>query len=119
MDTSRGVRLVEQTSDTRCVQGENWGVDRRGVWVDQGCAGRFVAGRGDDSHRPRDSMPDRLNDACVREVVQRLRIGSRDVRAGRGRPADDGLFEIIVRTPDGVYLCTVNARGRVRDVTRR
>ena len=36
-------RLVRQLSDTQCVRGVNWGVDRRGVWVDRGCAGRFVA----------------------------------------------------------------------------
>jgi len=37
------VRLVHQTSDTQCIRGENWGVDRKGLWVDHGCAGRFVA----------------------------------------------------------------------------
>ena len=42
----RDARLVRQLSDTTCVRGRNWGVDRRGLWVDKGCAGRFVpAGR--------------------------------------------------------------------------
>jgi hypothetical protein len=40
-------RIVHQLSDTGCVRGQNWGVDRHGLWVDRGCAARFVeAGRG-------------------------------------------------------------------------
>ena len=38
----RGVRLVRQMSDTRCVRGDNWGANRDGIWVDRGCAGEFV-----------------------------------------------------------------------------
>jgi hypothetical protein len=41
-------RLVEQTSDTSCVRGENWGIDGRGLWVNHGCGGRFVAAGGRD-----------------------------------------------------------------------
>jgi Protein of unknown function (DUF3011) len=39
-------RLVKQLSDTQCVRGRNWGIDRRGLWVDGGCAGRFVPAGG-------------------------------------------------------------------------
>jgi len=39
-------RLVRQLSDTACVRGQNWGIDQRGLWVDRGCAGRFVAADG-------------------------------------------------------------------------
>lgn len=35
------VRLERQVSDTRCVEGRNWGSNRAGVWVDQGCAAYF------------------------------------------------------------------------------
>ena len=43
----RDARLVRQLSDTSCIRGQNWGFDRRGLWVDRGCSGRFVAaGRG-------------------------------------------------------------------------
>ena len=38
----RGVRLVRQMSETRCVRGDNWGANRDGIWVDRGCAGEFV-----------------------------------------------------------------------------
>lgn len=60
------VRLERQLSKTRCVQGRNWGVDRRGIWVDEGCAAEFVVesrwgggppprpGHGGDRPRDRD-----------------------------------------------------------------
>jgi hypothetical protein len=37
----RHVRLTKNLSGTRCVRGDNWDVDRGGIWVDRGCAGRF------------------------------------------------------------------------------
>lgn len=47
VDTGRGsdVRIRRQISKTRCVEGRNWGWNRAGVWVDQGCAAEFVVDR--------------------------------------------------------------------------
>lgn len=36
-----GVELIRQLSRTRCVQRQNWGWDRRGVWVDGNCGAEF------------------------------------------------------------------------------
>jgi hypothetical protein len=33
--------LQEQRSQSRCVQGQTWGFQRNGIWVDQGCSGVF------------------------------------------------------------------------------
>ncbi|NDK38106.1 DUF3011 domain-containing protein [Pseudoxanthomonas gei] len=38
--------LSENLSKTRCVEGQNWGSGNGVVWVDRGCRGRFVQGRG-------------------------------------------------------------------------
>lgn len=47
IDVSGGVRIVNQLSNTACVEGRTWGWDRRGVWVSGGCRAEFeVAGRG-------------------------------------------------------------------------
>lgn len=48
----RDARLVDQISSTPCRRGQNWGVDRGGIWVDNGCAGRFV--EADGRHGDRD-----------------------------------------------------------------
>ena len=45
-DTNRGVRMVNQRSGSACVQGQTWGYDRRGIWVDRGCRADFeISGR--------------------------------------------------------------------------
>ncbi|NED60724.1 DUF3011 domain-containing protein [Streptomyces sp. SID10244] len=35
------VRLVKQKSVTACIEDQNWGWDRRGVWVSDGCRAEF------------------------------------------------------------------------------
>ncbi|TYT23685.1 DUF3011 domain-containing protein [Luteimonas viscosa] len=41
VQVGRGVDLVRQLSETRCVRGQNWGWDRGGIWVDAGCRAEF------------------------------------------------------------------------------
>lgn len=41
-DTSRGVRLLNQRSGSPCREGDTWGYDRRGIWVDRGCRADFI-----------------------------------------------------------------------------
>ena len=41
----RRVRLVRQISESPCREGETWGWDRRGIWVDRGCRAEFAIGR--------------------------------------------------------------------------
>lgn len=37
--------LTQNMSQTRCVEGQNWGSGPGIVWVDKGCQGRFIAAR--------------------------------------------------------------------------
>ncbi|MEO6911479.1 MAG: DUF3011 domain-containing protein [Edaphobacter sp.] len=52
IDTSRGVQLSRQISGSACIQGQTWGYDRGGVWVDRGCRAEFFTGRGMGGGRP-------------------------------------------------------------------
>ena len=47
VDTGRGsiVRIAKQLSGTPCREGSNWGWNRAGIWVDQGCAAEFIVER--------------------------------------------------------------------------
>ncbi len=47
VDTGRGsmVRIAKQLSGTPCVEGRNWGWNRAGIWVDQGCGAEFIVDR--------------------------------------------------------------------------
>lgn len=43
--------LIDQLSDTRCIEGRNWGQQRGTIWVDNGCRAVFGEGyRGSDPH---------------------------------------------------------------------
>jgi Protein of unknown function (DUF3011) len=44
LETKGGAHLVKQTSEAECKQGESWGYDEKGLWVDHGCGGEFAAG---------------------------------------------------------------------------
>ena len=46
VDTTGGVRLVDQDSRSPCVLGRTWGYDRSRIWVSQGCRGKFEVGGG-------------------------------------------------------------------------
>lgn len=39
------VGMTRQISGSACVQGQTWGVDRRGLWVDRGCRAEFQVNR--------------------------------------------------------------------------
>ena len=39
------VRMQQQISGSPCIEGQTWGVDRQGLWVERGCRAVFVVGR--------------------------------------------------------------------------
>ena len=41
-DATFGVQLTRQLSRTKCVFHRNWGSDRNGVWVSDGCRAEFA-----------------------------------------------------------------------------
>jgi hypothetical protein len=45
-NTNGGVRLTNQRSGSPCVQGQTWGFDRSGIWVDRGCRADFSVTNG-------------------------------------------------------------------------
>jgi len=89
----RDARLVRQLSDSRCIRGQTWGIDRRGLWVDRGCGGRFVAaGRRDDDY-------------------------GGDWRPG---PGWDSRFSVVCESQDSRYrFCSVDLGGAGRAVVSR
>ena len=43
VSVTRRVTLVEQLSSAACREGDSWGWDRFGIWVDKGCRAEFSA----------------------------------------------------------------------------
>ncbi|MCU1293747.1 MAG: hypothetical protein JWP08_2597 [Bryobacterales bacterium] len=97
-DTRNGVVLVNQLSQSRCVQGRTWGFDRRGIWVDRGCRAEFALGRGGN-------RPGRGYDPGGRE----------------GRPGYGGNVQIITCASDNGkrQWCRNDNNGRVRLIKQR
>lgn len=84
------VRLERQISGSPCVQGQSWGVDRQGLWVDRGCRALFAISRfqnqrgrrhdrDDDDYRDRD----RESILCESNDGNRRYCGSYDQRRVR------------------------------------
>ncbi|KAB7765305.1 hypothetical protein CKY51_15815 [Xanthomonas maliensis] len=82
METREGVQLVRQLSETSCIRDSEWGVERDGVWVEQGCRAEFAPARVAaaplmrrvvrcDSNGGRVSCPVVLRGAPVRLLRQR------------------------------------------------
>ena len=44
VDTRGGVQMIRQRSDSACIEGQTWGFDRQGIWVDRGCRADFSTG---------------------------------------------------------------------------
>lgn len=56
VDTSGGVRMVEQRSESECRRGSSWGYDGNGIWVDRGCRADFEVGRAWRNHQWREEF---------------------------------------------------------------
>lgn len=84
VDTRGGVRLVDQMSDRSCVRGRTWGTNSRGLWVTNGCRGKFeINARSNDRYgrvircESRDNRTQYCN-ADIRSGVRLVRQLSND-----------------------------------------
>lgn len=46
VNTQYGVRMTNQRSGSPCIQGQTWGYNNQGIWVDRGCRADFLLGGG-------------------------------------------------------------------------
>lgn len=117
MDTRGTVVVSRQISHTRCVQGENWDVNRHSIWVKDGCRAEFrnVSRSDDDSSRWRSEGSRGGRVDLLQACDDRARAdGSEVTRVA----VNQDLMELIVDYPDGRYLCMVHMDGNVQSLTR-
>jgi len=78
------VEMLRQVSGSPCIQGQTWGFDARGVWVDRGCRAEFrVYGEGDRDHRDDRDYRDRDHDRGDRDRRDEQRGGGPGWRGGQ------------------------------------
>jgi hypothetical protein len=70
-DTRQGARLVRQRSQALCKEGESWGYDEEGIWVDKGCGGEFALGRGEDKGEARGGVDEAGTLTCASDDGRR------------------------------------------------
>lgn len=75
-------QLLRQLSSSRCVEGQTWGANRDGVWVDKGCRGEFSVGGGGNNNGPgngggrtvRCESSDNRTQRCAASVRQSVQL---------------------------------------------
>jgi hypothetical protein len=117
-DTSRGVRMGRQRSGSPCREGDTWGYDRRGIWVDKGCRADFVldtGGRGDGGrYRDRDDYG-RDRDRDRYRDRDRDRDDDRDSYRDRDRGGSNSGSQVITCSSDDGrrHYCNADIRRGV------
>lgn len=127
VDTYGGVSLVNRRSNASCVEGRDWGYDRSGVWVRNGCRADFALGRGYGRDRGDYRDYDRNRDRYERPFTVRCDSYSGrasycgfeqryDSRSRHGRGYDRGDFRVRMIDQYSRSSCF---RGRDWDVDSR
>lgn len=96
-ETRYGVELAEVLSNAGCVIGDSWGYDAGGVWVDNGCRGRFrIFAAGDRGQGSDEGTADLIPPGVLGQL--------------RADDADDGREPGYGRA-DAVIACAYFAQG--------
>jgi len=119
IDTRGGVILRQQLSSSACIQGRNWGYDRDGIWVDDGCRAEFeVQGRGSSSnrdrrHRGRSDRRSNNNDAAaiVGGVIAVAAIAAAIDSGSHHNDKDDRQTITCMSRHDDYTRCSADIRG--------
>ena len=75
-DMSRGpLQMNRQLGDVRCIEGENWGYQDGGIWVDRGCRAEFMFAPPPPQAQP-DLRPSRIEPGTVIPIMTNERISA-------------------------------------------
>jgi hypothetical protein len=135
------VRLVEQLSDTPCIEGRNWSLDSNlnSLWTSGGCHAVFdvqpppqSGAQYSDNEIREHVLPDERSiglrhansrtsarNACIDQVLAGQAFGSDQVAASDARRIAYDMFSVSLDTPDGPLTCIVDRDGRVRSIDDR
>jgi hypothetical protein len=107
MDTHGEVRVVRQLSKTKCVEGQNWGVSRYSIWVDQGCRATFESD-GAAAYGIVDEDEDSSGGPKPEAIAACNAIEDWYGQVVESTPLKPGAWEIILMyEPQGKYVCNV------------
>ena len=103
VDTSGGVRLVQRMSNSPCIEGNTWGFDQRGIWVDEGCRAVFDVGDRSQGDAVGTIFGTIYGDDGYRDSPERYDIPSWAIGVFRGRDPVFGTVELRITADGAVY----------------
>jgi hypothetical protein len=122
-DTRRGVWLSQQLSDAGCWQGESWGYNARGIWVNNGCRAEFRLGARSNDRGSDNAAAAALVVGVIGAIIaSNNRDDNRDRRDGRPYPGWQPGYDRTVRCEsrnNDRQRCDANLRGRRVEVARQ
>lgn len=128
------VRIEQSQGRRECLQDKTWGVDKGGIWVNNGCRARFAymtgpGGQASATAEPRgpvaptnapkvaDTAP--LKQACVDRAAKDWKIDAGSVEPTEPRQLATGDYEVSVASKDAHGRCLVDAAGKVKEFVSR
>ena len=133
------VQVIEQLSNSPCIEGSTWGADNDSIWVSGGCRAVFDVqprysstsdsyydndNRAYDDRRyerrtyARDNTGGRqvANTACINRVTSEQPYSYEDIGTNDVRRVSDDMYVVDLNTPRGPVTCSVDRNGVVREI---
>lgn len=114
INTRGGVRLEERLSNNPCEYKEDWGYERDGIWVDNGCRASFLVGSRHSSSRDRDKKGVSTG-VIIGGAIAAVAIGALLASSSRSSDKDkkNETKEITCSSDGGYNRCNVDTGNGV------
>jgi hypothetical protein len=143
IEPGSSVQLVEQISNSPCIEGSTWGADNDSIWVSGGCRAVFDVqpryssrSMDDDGYYDNDRTYQRserirysgsryasddrgrrvANNACLVRISTDQPFDADEIATNDIRRVSDDMFVVNVNTPKGPMSCTVDRLGNVHSL---
>ena len=111
------VTMDRKLSQANCYRGQNWDVDSRGIWVDQGCraefgyvnAGAGYGGGGGGGGAYESSM----RNACISRAAREWSVTTANLEITHSERQQNGGYRFNVQSKRNSGICMVDRAGNV------
>jgi len=113
----QSVTMGKKLSQANCYRDESWGVDSRGIWVDQGCRATFDYatrsgghGSGNSGHGASESS---IRQACTERAARDWSVTESNLDITNVQRQDNGSYRISIQSKRTSGTCMVDRNGNV------
>lgn len=111
---TQSVSLKRKLSQSRCQRGSSWGVDRNGIWVDEGCRAEFSYRRkaGGDSGGGGASQS-AMREACIKRAARDWAVTTSNLEITHAERQQNGGYRFNIQSKRTAGTCMVDRGGNV------